>query len=158
MSNPELVRALSDLTLAVRGGLQMTTITPRRDASVYNSGYGSISGTGTLACWSIGAGRSFVLKGYVVTAVVEDTLAVAGGAAGILYFFDDDDSDRVVAPIGAFDGDAAIGVSCNRDVPDLGSGVRGSAAGSDLKIKFNQDITSGNIGVAWCVWGDEVNA
>lgn len=148
--------ALNRLAATLAGQVQVTKTDPRRDASVYRTGSGNISGTGTLSVWDPSTGRSYLLKGFVVTAVVNDTLAVSGGEAGLLYFYDDDDSDRLVAPIGAFDGDAVIGTSINRDVPDLGSGIRGSVAGSDLKIKFGKDVTSGNIDVGWCVWGDEV--
>lgn len=155
MSDP-VADALNRLTAVLQGQLQVTHVDPRRDASVYYTGRGNISGTGTLSVWNVPTNKSFLLKGFVVTAVVNDTLAVAGGEAGLLYFYDDADSDRLVCPIGAFDGDAAIGTWFNRDCPDLGSGVRGSAAGSALKIKFEEDITSGNMDVGWCVWGDEV--
>ena len=156
MSDPELIRALSDLTLAVRGGIPVTIVDPRREASIYYSGRGIITAAGTLVVWAVPAEKRFLLKGFIVTAVVTDTLAAASGEAGILYFLDDADSDRPVCPIGAFDDTAAIGTWFNRDVPDLGSGIRGSALGSNLKIAFYEDIGGGNIEVQWCVWGDEI--
>lgn len=148
--------AINRLVGALTGQVRVTTTDPRRDASVYISKRDNISGTGTLVAWNVPSNRTFLLKGFIVTAVVNDTLAVTAGEAGLLYFYDDADSDRLVAPIGAFDGDAAIGTWFNRDVPDLGSGILGSAAGSSLKIKFEEDIGGGNIDVGWCVWGDEV--
>jgi hypothetical protein len=155
MSDP-VADALNRLTAVLQGQLQVTRTDPRRDASVYNSGRGNITGTGTLTAWSVPANKTFILKGFIVTAVVNDTLAVSGGEAGILYFLDDADSSRPVCPLGAFDGDAPIGTWFNRDCPDLGSGIRGSAAGADLKIGFYKDTTSGNIEVQWLIWGDEV--
>lgn len=157
MSDP-VTDAINRLAAALTNQLQVTTTDPRRDASVYNSGRGNITAAGTLTAWSVPANRAFLLKGFIVTAVVTDTLSVASGEAGILYFFDDADSDRPVCPLGAFDDTAAIGTWFNRDVPDLGSGIRGSAAGSNLKIAFYEDIQGGNIEVQWCVWGDEVVA
>lgn len=132
---------------------KVTVTDPRRDSSVYKTGSGDISGTGTLAVWTP-TGKSWVMKGFMVTAVVWDTLAAAN--ATLLYFFDDDDTDRLVAPIGAFSGTAANGTTVSRDAFDLGSGRRASAAGSNLKIGLDEDIGGGNITVGWCVWGDEV--
>lgn len=155
MSDP-VADALNRLTAVLQGQLQVTHVDPRRDASVYYTNRGNITGTGTLTVWDVPSDKKFLLKGFIVTAVVNDTLAVAGGEAGVLYFFDDADSDRPVCPIGAFNGTAAIGTTFNRDCPDLGSGIRGSAAGSRLKIGFYKDIVGGNIEVFWSVWGDEV--
>lgn len=139
---------------AILRSLQLTAYAPRFEANTYNTGKSEISGTGTLDVWVPPSGKTWVLKGFVVTAVVYDVFVATEDT--LLYFYDDDDDDRLVAPIGAFSATAAPATIISRDVPDLGSGRRGSAPGSKLKIKLDKDIGGGNVTIGWCVWGDEV--
>lgn len=160
MSDPELIRALSDLTLAVRGGLQVT----RRDAdssSIYQGFVGSaITGTTAATIWTPNTGRRFVLRGFAITAVVRDILAAA--KPGLLYFHDSSSSTQVIAPVAAFDATAAVGTiltgSSGPFVLDLGSGVRGSAVDTTLKLAASLDIVGGVIRYAGVVWGVEETA
>lgn len=146
--------AINRLAGSLDAQLRVTTTDPRRDATMYRGGTGTFTGTGTVIAWAPDTGKRWLLKGFLVTLVVSDTLAAADEV--LFYFADDDDSDRVVAPIGAAVANAAAGTIITRDVPDLGSGRLASAAGSDLLIRADIDISTGDVKVVWECWGDEV--
>jgi hypothetical protein len=147
-------RALAAIGQSLAGSLQATVVVPREDATIYRGGTGTFTTTGTITAWDPSPGTRFLLKGFLVTIVVSDTLAAADEV--LFYFADDADSDRVVAPIGAAVGNAAAGTIITRDVPDLGSGRLGSAADSNLLIRADIDITTGDVKVVWECWGHEV--
>lgn len=157
MSDPDLIRALSDLTLAVRGGLQMTTRSATA-SDIYQPFIGAaITGTTAATIWTPSTGRRFVLRGFAITAIVRDVLAAA--KPGTLYFHDSSSSSVVICPVGSFDATAAAGTiltgSAGPFVLNLGSGVRGTAVGNSLKLAASLDIVGGVIRYAGVVWGVE---
>ena len=154
MSDPDLIRALSDLTLAVRGGVPVTLSDPRRDATAYRGGTGTFTTTGTITAWDPDDGKRWLLKGFLVTLIVSDTLAATDEV--LFYFADSADSNRVVAPIGAAIANAAAGTIITRDVPDLGTGRLASSTTSTLIIMSDISISTGDVKVVWECWGDEV--
>lgn len=150
----EVVDAMRDLVRLFSTPLVVDSVVAREDATVYRGGTGTFTTTGTIVAWDPPVGTRFLLKGFLVTIIVNDTLAAADEV--LFYFADDADSDRVVAPIGAAVGNAAVGTIITRDVPSLGSGRLASAADSSLLIRADIDITTGDVKVVWECWGDEV--
>jgi hypothetical protein len=157
VSDPELIRALSDLTLAVRGGLQMTQRSATASDIYQPFINNSITGTTAATIWTPSAGRRFVLRGFAITAIVQTVLAAAN--PGTLYFHDSSSGTQVVAPVASFDATAAAGTiltgSAGPFVLNLGSGVRGTAVGNSLKLAASLDIVGGVIRYAGVVWGVE---
>jgi len=160
LSDPDLIRALSDLTLAVRGGLQMTT----RSASasdIYQPFIGAaITGTTAATIWTPSTGRRFVLRGFAITAIVRDVLAAA--KPGTLYFHDSSSASTVICPVGSFGATDAAGTiltgTAGPFTIDLGSGVRGTAIDTTLKLAASLDIVGGVIRYCGVVWGTEESA
>jgi hypothetical protein len=134
--------------------VKVTLTDPRRDAEIYRGGTGTFTTTGTITAWDAQDGKRWLLKGFLVTLIVSDTLAAADEV--LFYFADSGDSNRVVAPIGAAVANAAAGTIITRDVPDLGSGRLASSKTANLIIKADIDITTGDVKVVWECWGDEV--
>ena len=160
MSDPDLIRALSDLTLAVRGGLQMTT----RSASasdIYQPFIGdSITGTTAVTIWTPSTGRRFVLRGFAITAIVKTTLVAAN--PGTLYFHDSSSTTAVICPVGSFATlaaqDTVLTGSNGPFTIDLGTGVRGTAVDTTLKLAPSLSIGAGEIRYCGVVWGVEESA
>jgi hypothetical protein len=158
MADAELTRALSDLALAIKGGLQMTTrAATASDVFVPFSDGATITGTTALDVWDPGASKRFVMRGGIVTAVVATVL---GAADEITLNFIDSGSGKVIAPIGSASatGAAALIISGALSGPlqfSLDSGVRGSVLGAKVQIKPSADIVAGVIRVSGIVWGAE---
>ena len=160
MTDPDLIRALSDLTLAVRGGLQMT-IRSGTASDIYQPFIGAaITGTTAVTIWTPSTGKRFVLRGFAITAIVRDVLAAA--KPGTLYFHDSSSSTTVICPVGSFGATDAAGTiltgTAGPFTIDLGSGVRGTAVDTTLKLAASLDIGSGVIRYSGVVWGTEESA
>ena len=153
----ELRDTMRDLVRLFSTPLVINSVVPREDATVYRAINGTITGTTALTVWDPPVGTTFVLKGYLVDAIVDTAVAATAGPVAC-YFADSADTNRVVAPIGTFLDNAAEGVALSRDVPEMSSGRRGSSATANLVITTNATIGAGVIRFAGVVWGDEVPA
>jgi hypothetical protein len=156
----DLVRGLSAVELALKGVLEMT-VRSATASDIYQPFIGAaIAGTTAVTIWTPNAGRRFVLRGFAITAIVRDVLVAA--KPGTLYFHDSSSSTTVIAPVGSFDATAAAGTiitgSAGPFMLDLGSGVRGKAVDTTLKLAASLDIGAGVIRYCGAVWGVEETA
>lgn len=163
MADPELIRALSDLTLVIRGGL-LTTTRDANDSNTYIPFKDEITGTGTFDVWTP-VGTRYVLRGYAITAVVKDALAPGATAPGHLYFVDSG-TTNAVAPVASYGAtgsttaaqDYVLTGANGPVVMYLGAGIPGSAVGSKLQLDCSNNINAGTIRFSGVVWGTEVPA
>lgn len=170
MADPDLIRALSDLTLAVRGGLQMTTRSGDRSSDQFVAFQGAIGnggggGSTTAVVWTPSAGTRYVLKGFAITAIVRTTLAATSNHA--LYFYDSSGTSIVVAPIASYVATQVAAAAAATDLSpiltgangplqvDLCEGVKGSAINTTLNITTGNDIGTGIIRYTGVLWGSE---
>lgn len=157
-STRESQRTLSELTLALRAGLQMTTrLATASDVFVPFSDGSTITGTTALDVWNPGASKRFVMRGGYVVAIVSTVLAAANE---ITLNFIDSGSGKVIAPIGAAAAAGAAALIITGSTIgvlrlDLAEGVRGSVLGAKVQIKPSADISTGVITVSGIVWGVE---
>lgn len=157
MADPELIHALSDLTLAVRGGLQMTTRSGDRSSDFFRpfASLTTITGTTGDDIWTPSTGTRFYLKGAYVLLVVHTVLAAT---PGVRFDLIDSASSKVIAPLGGAEPTAAPGVViCNTRL-DLAEGVKGSAVNAKVQIQASVTIGSGKVSASGILWGEELTA
>ena len=160
MRDPDLIRALSDVTLAVRGGLQMTTRSGTA-SEIYQPFIGAaINGTTAATIWTPSTGKRFVLRGFAITAIVRDTLVAA--KPGTLYFHDSSSSSVVICPVGSFGATDAAGTILTGTAGPftivLRRAVPATATDTTLKLAASLDIGTGTIRYCGVVWGTEESA
>ena len=158
----EMLAALRELNRTLSQPTQVTTSSGDRSNDVFRpfQDTGTITGTTGLDVWDPGAGKRFVCRGGIITAVVSTVLAAANEGT---LFFADSGTGKVVAPIGPFAAAATVVtvITGNFVGPfqfDLREGVKGSVLGAKVQIKSSIDLGSGVIAVAGILWGTEVNA
>ena len=87
---------------------------------------------------------------------------LAAANPGTLYFHDSSSSTTVICPVGSFGATDAAGTiltgSAGPFTIDLGTGVRGTAIDTTLKLAASLDIGSGRIRYCGVVWGVEESA
>lgn len=158
-----LVPVMQQIYASMRG--PFVIVEPDNESDVYRGFSGSITGTTPLKVWEPADGKKFLLKGYAVAGIVSpDVLAASAGV--LIYFSDGGNSEAVVAPIATIHKTAAADVTAFATggsgtsvtgtpvVINLGSGRRGSVAGSSGPLNITTDITIGTgdiklVGVAW---------
>lgn len=158
----EMLAALRELNRTLSQPTQVSTSSGDRSNDVFYpfQDTATITGTTGLVVWPTGAGKRFVCRGGMVTAIVETVLAAT--TEGTL-FFADSGTGKVVAPIGAFGATGAAasllsGALAGPFVFDLKDGVKGSVLGAKVQIKTSLSIVTGVIAVAGILWGTEVTA
>jgi len=162
MSDPDLIRALSELTRSIAGGLQVSTRSADRSNDVFIGIQGSVTGTVAATVWTPATGKSYLLRGFSISAIVR-TVLPAGTSAHALFLHDSLSAMQIVAPVGMYPDVAALStyVTGNGGAPftlDLRDGVRGSGVGTTLKLATGNDIGAGIIRFTGVLWGTEVNA
>lgn len=157
MADPDLIRALSDLTLAVRGGLQMTTRSGDRSSDFFRpfASLTTITGTTGDDIWTPASGARFYLKGAYVLLVVHTAL---NATPGVRFDLIDSGSSKVIAPLGGAAPTAAAGTVICAVRLDLAEGVKGSAVNAKVQIQASVTIDSGKVSASGILWGEELTA